>query len=114
MTAHIELRLLPWTGPDGKPCYLSTDDTNSRLSRLADTTEAIQLDLADDLVAHALAVLDDDQTEMETLRDLSTDLLEALRDTLRVATSRGQRLPLPQPTTQGGDNNPQLPAAAFG
>ncbi|MFC9384741.1 hypothetical protein [Streptomyces venezuelae] len=114
MTAHTELRLLPWTGPDGKPCYLSTDDTNSHLSRLADTTEAIQLDLADNLVAHALAVLNDDQTDVETLRDLSTDLLEALRDTLRVATSRGQRLPLPKPAAQGGNDSPRLPAGAFG
>ncbi|MFE1909446.1 hypothetical protein ACFW96_38135 [Streptomyces gardneri] len=114
MTAHSELRLLPWSGPDGKPCYLSTDDDSSFLSRLADSTEAIQLGLADNLVAHALKVLDDEQTDAEDLRSLSTDLVGALRDTLRVASSRGQRLPPPQPAAQGSDDNPQLPAAALG
>jgi hypothetical protein len=29
-------RLLPWTTPEGKPCYLSTDSDDSLLSRLAD------------------------------------------------------------------------------
>lgn len=38
------LRLLPWTTPEGKPCYLSTDSSASRLSRLADDLEAAQLD----------------------------------------------------------------------
>ncbi|MEU1866798.1 hypothetical protein [Streptomyces gardneri] len=114
MTAHSELRLLPWSGPDGKPCYLSTDDDSSHLSRLANATEAIQLGLADDLMTHALEVLDDEQAGAEDLRNLSTDLIGALRDTLRVATSRGQRLSTPQPSAQEGNGNPQLPAAAFG
>ncbi|MFE6072113.1 hypothetical protein [Streptomyces sp. NPDC056525] len=114
MTAHSELRLLPWPGPDGKPCYLSTDDDNSHLSRLADSTEAIQLGLATDLVTRALAVLNDEKTSPEDLRNLSADLVGALRDTLRVATSRGHRLPTPRPSAQGGDDNPRMPAAAFG
>ncbi|GEB58910.1 hypothetical protein [Streptomyces gardneri] len=114
MTAISELRLLPWSGPDGKPCYLSTDDDSSHLSRLADNTEALQLGLADDLMRHALELLDDEQTDAEDLRNLSRDLVGALRDTLRVASSRGQRLPTPQPSARGGDDNPQLPAAAFG
>ncbi|MEU9110413.1 hypothetical protein AB0D04_01130 [Streptomyces sp. NPDC048483] len=33
------LRLLPWTTPEGEPCYLSTDDPDSRLSVLADDIE---------------------------------------------------------------------------
>ncbi|MFD4315256.1 hypothetical protein [Streptomyces sp. NPDC058548] len=114
MTAHSELRLLPWSGPDGKPCYLSTDDNNSHLSRLADSTEAIQLGLATDLVTRALAVLNDEKTAPEDLRNLSGDLVGALLDTLRVATSRGHRLQTPQPSAQGGDDSPRLPAAAFG
>lgn len=114
MTAHSELRLLPWSGPDGKPCYLSTDDDSSRLSRLADTTKAIQLGLAADLVTRALEVLNDEKTAPEALRNLSADLVGALRDTLRVATSRGQRLTAPQPSTQGGDDTPRLSASAFG
>ncbi|WP_101927780.1 hypothetical protein [Streptomyces sp. Ag82_G6-1] len=49
MTAHDELRLLPWAGPDGKPCYLSTDDQGGYVSRLADHIEAFQLGLASQL-----------------------------------------------------------------
>ncbi|POX44657.1 hypothetical protein C3488_32095 [Streptomyces sp. Ru72] len=36
MTTRDQLRLLPWAGPDGKPCYLSTDDQGGYVSRLAD------------------------------------------------------------------------------
>ncbi|MFB6629089.1 hypothetical protein ACFCWY_04285 [Streptomyces sp. NPDC056362] len=113
MTAHSELRLLPWSGTDGKPCHLSTDGNNSYLSHLADATEAIQLGLADNLVTHALKVLDDKATDPEELRELSMDLVGALRDILRVATSRGQRLTVTQPSTQGGDDTPRLPTSAF-
>ncbi|MFI1973655.1 hypothetical protein [Streptomyces wedmorensis] len=112
MTAHSELRLLPWSSPDGKPCYLSTDDDNSHLSRMADSTEAIQIGLATDLVTHAKEALNDEQTALEDLRNLSMDLVGALQNTLRVATSRGQRLPTPQSSDQGGDI-PRLPTAAF-
>jgi hypothetical protein len=114
MTPHNELRLLPWSGPDGKPCYLSTDNSSSHLSRLADNTEAIQIGLGADLVAHALEILGDEETEPEELRRLSADLTEALKDTLRVATSRGHRLPAPDLTTHEGKEGPRLPAAAFG
>ncbi|WP_351230724.1 hypothetical protein [Streptomyces sp. NPDC002133] len=115
MTPHNGLRLLPWTGPDGKPCYLSTDNSNSHLSRLADNTETIQLGLAADLVAHALEVLgDDEETEPEELRHLAADLTDALKDALRVATSRGYRLAAPDLSTREGKEGPRLPAAAFG
>lgn len=52
MTTHSELRLLPWVGPEGKPCYLSTDDSDGHLSRLADHTEAVQLGMAEELLEH--------------------------------------------------------------
>ncbi|MGW1927860.1 hypothetical protein [Streptomyces sp. NPDC001919] len=92
MTAHNELRLLPWSGPDGKPCYLSTDDDNSHLSRLADTTEAIQVGLADNLLARALVVLSDQNATPDELRVLSTNLVGALRDILRIAEIRSRDL----------------------
>ncbi|MFC8009599.1 hypothetical protein [Streptomyces cinereoruber] len=115
MTPHNELRLLPWTGSDGKPCYLSTDDEGSHLSRLADSAEALQLGRAADLVSHALEFLGDEVAELEDLLQLAADLTEALKDALRVATSRGHRLPaLDRNTCEGVVEGPHLPAAAFG
>lgn len=93
MTSHDELRLLPWAGPDGKPCFLSTDDNESHLSNLADTLEAIYLDLAAETLDHATEVLNLPEADPEDLRAASTDLAEALVHVLRVAESRGQRLP---------------------
>ncbi|MFE5538862.1 hypothetical protein [Streptomyces sp. NPDC056492] len=92
MTPSNGLRLLPWTGPDDKPSYLSPDDSAGYLSRLADHTEEIQLGLGAELLAHAAEVLTDTTSDPEEIRLLATDLPSALRNTLRVATSRGQRL----------------------
>ncbi|MFV6027987.1 hypothetical protein [Streptomyces sp. NPDC056264] len=115
MTRNNELRLPPWSGTDGKPCFLSTDDVNGHLSCLADNTEAIQLSLAAELLDHTSEVLEDTQAAPEELRALAHDLAESLRSTLRVAESRGHRLPLPGPDTHGNDTGgPMLPAAAFG
>ncbi|MFH8836224.1 hypothetical protein [Streptomyces sp. NPDC017868] len=114
MTAHSELRLLPWSGPDGKPCYLSTDDGSSHMSRLADSAEAIQLGLAHSLVTHALNVLNDEETAPEELRNLSTDLARALQDTLRVATSRGRRLGAQNLFQRGVPGVSGLSAGSFG
>ncbi|MEU9705292.1 hypothetical protein [Streptomyces sp. NPDC047981] len=114
MTPHNELRLLPWTGPDDKPCYLSTDDSSSHLSRLADDTEAIQLNLAADLVVRAQEVLGNEMAAPEELQRLTQDLTDALKDTLRVATSRGRRLAATDVAAHDGDEGPRLPAAAFG
>lgn len=93
MTENNELRLLPWSGPEDKPCYLSADTLTGYLSRLADNTEEIQLGLGSELLAHALEVLADVESDPEELRLLATDLTTALRDAVRVATSRGHRLP---------------------
>ena len=102
MTPHNELRLLPWSGPDGKPCFLSTADSNSRLSRLADDTEAAQLGFAAELLEHASAVLGDGGADLEEVRALAADLTGVLREALRVAESRGHRLLVPGPTTRFG------------
>lgn len=97
MTPHNELRLLPWAGPDGKPCLLSSDDNTGYLSRLADNTEAARLGLGSELLGHALDVLKDEEADFNELRLLATDLTGALRDAVRVATSRGHRLAMPAP-----------------
>lgn len=86
------LRLLPWTGPEGKPCFLSTDDNDGHMSRLADNLESVQLGMATELLNQALDTLAEADTDPDDLRLLTKDLTGALRDTLRVATSRGHRL----------------------
>ncbi|MFC9060760.1 hypothetical protein ACFTXB_22325 [Streptomyces sp. NPDC057074] len=92
MTPQNELRLLPWSGPDGKPCYLSTDDSSGYMSRLADNIEAVQLGMAADLVEQVSAELRNRDADPENLRRMLTELTEALQDVLRVATSRGHLL----------------------
>ncbi|MFF7648354.1 hypothetical protein ACFZCY_00545 [Streptomyces sp. NPDC007983] len=86
------LRLLPWSGPEGKPCYVSTDDDNSRLSRKADEIEALQLDMGAQLLGHAKRLLANEKVGVVELRFLACRLAEALTDALRVAESRGGRL----------------------
>lgn len=88
MTKPPDLRLLPWTGPDGKPCYLSTDGGDSYLSRLADNIESIQLDLAAEQVEEARQALDDEITDTEELRDIVHALSDAVTTVHRIATSR--------------------------
>ncbi|GAB2442514.1 hypothetical protein [Streptomyces incanus] len=79
MTMSHELRLLPWTGPDGKPCFLSTDDNNGYLSRLADNLESVQLGMATELLDQALDMLADADTESDDLRLLTKNLTGAMR-----------------------------------
>lgn len=49
-------RLLPWTTPDGNPCYLSTDG-RGYLSTLADSIEAVQLGMGEELLEHVREVV---------------------------------------------------------
>ncbi|MEU6666650.1 hypothetical protein [Streptomyces sp. NPDC046727] len=87
------LRLLPWTTPEGKPCYLSTDNDHSRLSLLADDVEAAQLVSAERVLAGAKAVLGDTDAGEQAMRFALTRALESLREVLRIAISRGSRIP---------------------
>ncbi|QUW91923.1 hypothetical protein [Streptomyces sp. V17-9] len=97
MTTPNELRLLPWAGPEGKPCYLSTDDRGSYMSRLADNIEASQLGAAADLLEQATEALDDSDTDPGETRRLATELTGALCEVLRVAISRGHLLAVSEP-----------------
>ncbi|CAL9554550.1 hypothetical protein [Streptomyces sp. enrichment culture] len=92
MTPQNELRLLPWSGPDGKPCYLSTDDSGGYMSRLADNIEAAQLGMATDLLERAADFLGDQDVGRDDLRLMLTEVTRALRDVVRVAASRGHLL----------------------
>ncbi|WP_432080716.1 hypothetical protein [Streptomyces sp. WAC 04229] len=90
-------RLLPWTTPEGNPCYLSTDG-RGYLSTLADSIEAVQLGMGEELLEHAREALAPGARALSATeyRWIASRLAEALTDALRVAESRGQRLPVPQ------------------
>ncbi|MCP3820425.1 hypothetical protein NLX86_20690 [Streptomyces sp. A3M-1-3] len=109
-------RLLPWTGPEGKPCYL-VGDGRGYLSRVADNVEDVQLGMGADLLDHVAEVLGDERATVVELRFIAARLTEALSDALRVAESRGERLPAPEydgPGETDGDDGPALSAEAFG
>ncbi len=97
MTAPNTLRLLPWMGPEGKPCYLSTDDRDGYMSRLADNVEAAQLATATELLEQASEALGDQDTNPAEVQRLARELTGALRDVLRVAASRGHLLAAGEP-----------------
>ncbi|KUO21888.1 hypothetical protein [Streptomyces dysideae] len=94
MSLTNQTRLLPWAGPEGKPCYLAGDGTGY-LSRLADNMESAQLGLAGELVQEAQRVLDGRQWTPGELHLLTVQLTEALTNVHRIAVSRGARLPAP-------------------
>lgn len=87
-----ELRLLPWTTPDGKPCYPSSDSDHSRLALLADDVEAAQLDSGEQVLVGARAVLADTKAGERAVRFALTRATESLEDVLRIAVSRGERI----------------------
>ena len=89
----VRLRLLPWTTPDGKPCYLSADSHDSRLSLLADDIEAAQLDSGEQVLAGTKAVLADPKAGERAVRFALTRASESLGDVIRIAVSRGARIP---------------------
>ncbi|MBP5863562.1 hypothetical protein QBA57_25930 [Streptomyces scabiei] len=89
-------RLLPWSNPDGNPCYLVAEASRTGpLSRVADNVEAVQLGMAGDLLGHAADLLDDAKATAPQLRFLAARLTESLHDVHRIARSRGARLPVP-------------------
>ncbi|MGW2818003.1 hypothetical protein [Streptomyces sp. NPDC001415] len=94
MAQHIaHTRLLPWTGPEGKPCYLLTDGVGGGYaSRIADNIEAVQLGMGTELLCHARELLGEPKVGPGELHYLSARLTEALHDVLRIAESRGDRL----------------------
>ncbi|MFE7142129.1 hypothetical protein ACFVAG_30655 [Streptomyces sp. NPDC057644] len=86
------MRLLPWTGTGGKPCYVVGDGTGY-VSRMADDVESIQLDMADELLGHAADLLaGDDGATVQQVRFLAGRLTESLQQIVRIAESRGARL----------------------
>ncbi|UQA95927.1 hypothetical protein [Streptomyces halobius] len=87
------LRLLPWTTLDGAPCYLSTDDPDSRLSLLADDIEDELLVGAERVLANVSPQLAAPGADPQELRRTAVCLIIALSDALRIRNSRGDGLP---------------------
>ncbi|MER6014799.1 hypothetical protein [Streptomyces bluensis] len=104
-TRSATTRLLPWTGVGGKPCYLLTGDNGGYLTRLAGDIESVQLGMGNELLGHAQELIGDPKVTPAELRYLSARLTESLRDILRVAESRGARLPVPDDGNGDSDGN---------
>lgn len=94
------MRLLPWVGDDGRPCYVVGDGTGY-VSRRADEVEATQLAMATELLGHAADLLGDRRATAPQVRFLAGCLTRALRDVHRVAESRGARLAFAVPDSVG-------------
>ncbi|WP_413753621.1 hypothetical protein NRF20_29560 [Streptomyces sp. R-74717] len=87
---HHTFRLLPWTGSEGKPCYVLGDGAGY-VSRMADGIESVQLGMAGDLLGHAADLLADRRVTGVELHFLASRLTESLRDVKRIAESRAMR-----------------------
>lgn len=111
--ALAALRLLPWLSPEGKPCHLSPGSKGGYLSRLADAMEAQQLAAGAEVIGQARQVLDDPMSPYAEVRYAALRLTECLGDVLRVAESRGLRLPAPDTEDAGeagtGGGEPDAP-----
>ncbi|WP_329133260.1 hypothetical protein OG552_15420 [Streptomyces sp. NBC_01476] len=92
----MNLRLLPWTGEDGKPSYYpDTGQADSFISRLADNLESVQMGMAEDLLNDITEILAADALSETVLLNVIAALSSSLRDVIRVAESRGRRLAPP-------------------
>ncbi|MEU1483661.1 hypothetical protein [Streptomyces sp. NPDC005752] len=102
MTRRIpdSARLLPWSGPEGKPCYVLGDGAGY-VSRFADNVESVQLGMAVELLDHVADMLDDRQVTSAQLRFVVARLAESLRDVHRIAESRGERHAAPSAGPEG-------------
>lgn len=93
--------MLPWTSPEGKPCYLSGDG-RGYLSTFADSIETVQLSMGQELLEYARETTAPGAKALSATeyRWLARRLTEALTDALRVAESRGQRIPDQEAATE--------------
>lgn len=87
-------RLLPWESGRGTPCFLSSDMPAGVLSLLADDIEEEQLRDGAEVLDGARAVLRDHKAGEYALRRTLHAATQCLGDVLRVADSRGARVPV--------------------
>ncbi|WBO63477.1 hypothetical protein [Streptomyces camelliae] len=94
MSQTSYLRLLPWTGPEGKPAHLVTDGTPSPLALLADSVELQQMETAAVILGLAQPMVTTEASlTTGQLRFIIRRLIESLTDVLNIAESRGRRIP---------------------
>lgn len=98
MTNPTHLRLLPWSTPDGKPAYTPDDNPNGFVARLADRLEAEQMSTGQEVLRLSRDMLAaEERLEPDECRYVMRRLCECLSDVLRIAESRGYRLPAAKP-----------------
>ncbi|WP_411079139.1 hypothetical protein [Streptomyces sp. cmx-18-6] len=102
------VRLLPWTGTGGKPCYVVGNGTGY-VSRKADEVEDIQLDMAYELLGHADGLLTEPGATAPQLHFLASRLSECLEQVQRIAESRGSRLEALRPQSERPQSEPPQP-----
>lgn len=85
-------RLLPWSSPEGKPCFLLGGTGTGYVSRLADRVEAEQMDSAAELIEDAGGILAGRSWTPGELHLLAVELNAHLARVHRVSKSRGARL----------------------
>ncbi|MFE7289198.1 hypothetical protein ACFU90_32930 [Streptomyces noursei] len=104
-------RLLPWTTPEGNPCFLLPSDGTGYVSRLADRWEDEQLGSAAVLIEDAEQILAARSWTPGELHLLTVELKNSLATTHRVAESRGARLPAPayEPDDDADDDPEDAP-----
>ncbi|MFG2954394.1 hypothetical protein ACGF5O_11765 [Streptomyces sp. NPDC048291] len=98
-------RLLPWSTPEGKPCFLISDNPKGFLSRRADDLEQVQLALGAELLERVGELVDDPAATDRELRFALRTLSNGMVDALRVAESRGARLCLVADMDDTGDTD---------
>ncbi|WP_438486144.1 hypothetical protein [Streptomyces sp. S186] len=98
-------RLLPWTSPDGKPCYLLGGTGTGYVSRLADKVEAEQMHSAAELIEDAGNILAARSWTPGEIHLLAVELNDHLAKVHRVSQSRGARLLLMENDPDEDDEN---------
>ncbi|MER6052731.1 hypothetical protein ABT168_35735 [Streptomyces sp. NPDC001793] len=103
-------RLLPWTNPDGRPCYLLGGNGTGYVSRLADKVEAEQMTSAAELIEEACGVLAARTWTPGEIHLLAIELNDHLTRVHRASESRGARLRLLEDGPDANDANADLDA----
>jgi anti-sigma regulatory factor (Ser/Thr protein kinase) len=93
------MRVLPWTGEDGRPAYVDEADEDSFVTRLADGLESVQLAMAERLLRNVEAAWADRRPDTD-LTGMVPHLCHALRDSMRMTRRLRERLLGPGPVDQ--------------